>query len=65
MTQFEYTCQTCGESFETGVELEEHNRKRHSQYKCEICEQIFDSEKELETHNLAMHPERPLTPKSW
>jgi DNA-directed RNA polymerase subunit RPC12/RpoP len=65
MAQYEYTCQTCGETFETGVELEEHNRMVHSQYKCEICGQTFGSESELETHNLVMHPERQGTPKSW
>lgn len=63
MAQFKFTCQTCGESFETGTELEEHKRSRHSQYQCEICEQTFDSQKELQAHNLAMHPERPFSPK--
>lgn len=64
MTQFDYTCQSCGESFETGVELEEHKRAQHSQYQCDICEQTFDSEKELQAHNLVMHPERPFSPKN-
>jgi transcription elongation factor Elf1 len=65
MAENQFTCKTCGETFETGVELEEHNRMMHSQYKCEICGQTFDTEKELEAHNLAMHPERPLAPKNW
>ena len=63
MASKDFSCQTCGERFETGVELEEHRRSKHSQYGCEICGQVFETEKELERHNLGMHPERPLAPK--
>jgi DNA-directed RNA polymerase subunit RPC12/RpoP len=64
MAQNQYTCDTCGEAFDTREELQKHERMMHSQYKCEVCGQTFDSEGELEAHNLAMHPERQITPRS-
>ena len=43
MTQdpdLQYKCEECGETFDTEVELEQHNRKVHSRYTCDIFPNI-------------------------
>ena len=57
MTQNQYKCETCGATFNSEAELEQHNRTMHSRYTCEACGQTFNSEAELEAHNRQMHPE--------
>ena len=58
MAQNQYTCEACGEMFNTQAELERHNRAAHSRYRCEACGASFDSQSELDAHNRNMHPEK-------
>ena len=60
MTQdpdIKYKCEECGETFDSEIELEQHNRKVHSRYTCENCREAFTEEKEFAAHNFKMHPE--------
>ena len=52
-----YRCEECNATFESGPELERHNRKVHSRYTCEHCQETFKAEDEFEAHNAKMHPE--------
>lgn len=61
MFQSQHTCQTCGATFNSELELEEHNRTMHSQFRCDICGETFTSESELETHQSVAHPEQTST----
>lgn len=57
MDQNQYKCETCGATFDSQEELDQHNSTMHSQYRCAHCGQVFNSEAEREEHNRAMHPE--------
>ena len=61
MTHDEYRCEDCSATFDSQVELEEHDRVRHSRYVCEACGAILTSERELEDHNNHLHPELQRT----
>ena len=52
-----YRCEECGETFESQVAWEQHNRKVHSRYTCENCQEHFGAEEEFAAHNFKMHPE--------
>ena len=62
MTQDQYKCRECGQSFDSQLELEQHNRNVHSHYTCEECGQTFGSENELKEHMRRMHPEIEKVP---
>ena len=52
-----YRCEECGETFESQVAWEQHNRKVHSRYTCENCQEDFGAEEEFAAHNFKVHPE--------
>lgn len=52
-----YRCEECGETFESQVAWEQHNRKVHSRYTCENCQEHFGAEEEFAAHNFKVHPE--------
>ena len=52
-----YRCEECGETFESQVAWEQHNRKVHFRYTCENCQEHFGAEEEFAAHNFKMHPE--------
>jgi transposase-like protein len=52
-----YRCEECGETFESQVAWEQHNRKVHSRYTCENCPEHFGAEEEFAAHNFKVHPE--------
>jgi uncharacterized Zn-finger protein len=62
INQNQYKCDSCGATFTSQEELNEHKRNMHSQHNCEVCGQSFSSENELETHKRVAHPERQGTP---
>jgi hypothetical protein len=57
MAQKQWKCTACGETFESELALDRHNRSAHSQCKCEVCGRILRSESELAIHNRIAHPE--------
>ena len=54
-----YRCDECGETFDSDVEWELHNRKIHSRYTCQNCREAFDAEDEFAAHTIEKHPEQP------
>jgi DNA-directed RNA polymerase subunit RPC12/RpoP len=57
-----YRCRTCGKTFESEVELENHHKSQYSssepvaeqnqeEYVCEVCGKKFDNEFELDYHH--------------
>lgn len=63
MDELEYKCEECGETFESEVDLEQHNRKVHSRYTCQNCREAVGTEEEFAAHNFKMHPELQKFPR--
>lgn len=61
MAENEYYCDECRMTFQSPVELEQHNRSVHSRYTCEVCGAIVTSQREMEDHNRHLHPETENT----
>ena len=62
MAQDQHNCKECGETFDSYMKLEQHNRMIHSRYTCEHCEETFGSEDDLQEHMRRMHSETQRTP---
>jgi hypothetical protein len=67
------SCKVCGESFDTGQELDEHGRAEHpeefdrprddpdpatrNEFVCPDCGEAFESDAELNQHRIDQHGE--------
>ena len=58
----QYKCDSCGQTFNSRAELQEHQRMMHpagnEQHRCDICGEEFNTAKELSEHKRLMHPEK-------
>lgn len=57
MTQSEFYCDECRMTFQSPVDLEQHNRSVHARYTCEVCGAIQTSQSEMDDHMRFLHPE--------